>query len=156
MLLGRLRLRCEHSQITGHICRRIGVAAATAAGVTHGKGTQLYVTLMIVEHQCMTMDLHGMWYAEEVLRSASAQGAQSYAGNRILEAVRRLCKHVAEIFVLCAHKALHAASLYERDIYPRTSFLSARKYVKQSLHPSVCRLIQRTVAAVEVEMLKIG
>ena len=49
--------------------------------------------------------------------------------------------------------------LYERDIYPRTSFLSARKYnypVKQSRHPKVCKWIQDAVAAVEIEMLKVG
>ena len=54
--------------------------------------------------------------------------------------------------------AIHTI-LYERDIYPRTSFLSARKYnfpVKQSRHPSVCKWIQDAVAAVEVEMLKVG
>lgn len=54
--------------------------------------------------------------------------------------------------------AIHTI-LYERDIYPRTSFLSARKYnlpVKQSRHPKVCQWIQDAVAAVEVEMLKVG
>lgn len=53
--------------------------------------------------------------------------------------------------------AIHTI-LYERDIYPRESFLSARKYnypVKQSRHPKVCRWIQDAVAAVEVEMLKV-
>ena len=48
--------------------------------------------------------------------------------------------------------------LYERDVYPRTSFLSARKYncsVRQNRHPKVCKWIQDAVAAVEVEMLKV-
>lgn len=48
--------------------------------------------------------------------------------------------------------------LYERDIYPQTSFLKARKYnypVRQSRHPKVCQWIQDAVAAVEVEMLKV-
>lgn len=48
--------------------------------------------------------------------------------------------------------------LYERDIYPRTSFLKARKFnypVQQSRHPKVCQWIQDAVAAVEVEMLKV-
>ena len=48
--------------------------------------------------------------------------------------------------------------LYERDIYPRTSFLSARKYnypVRQNRHPKVCKWIQDAVAAVEVELLKV-
>ena len=53
--------------------------------------------------------------------------------------------------------AIHTI-LYERDIYPRESFLSARKYnypVKQSRHPKVCKWIQDAVAAVQVEMLKV-
>lgn len=48
--------------------------------------------------------------------------------------------------------------LYERDIYPRTSFLKARKYnypVRQSRHPKVCKWVQDAVAAVEAEMLKV-
>ncbi|KAL8965985.1 MAG: hypothetical protein Q9183_003585 [Haloplaca sp. 2 TL-2023] len=52
--------------------------------------------------------------------------------------------------------AIHTI-LYERQLYPRTSFLAARKYncpVRQSRHPKVCRWIQDAVAAVEVEMLK--
>lgn len=54
--------------------------------------------------------------------------------------------------------AIHTI-LYERNIYPQTSFISARKYnypVKQSRHPKVCKWIQDAVAAVEVEMLKVG
>ncbi|KAL9022414.1 MAG: hypothetical protein Q9185_000320 [Variospora sp. 1 TL-2023] len=52
--------------------------------------------------------------------------------------------------------AIHTI-LHERDIYPRPSFLTARKFncpVKQSRHPKVCKWIQDAVAAVEVEMLK--
>lgn len=54
--------------------------------------------------------------------------------------------------------AIHTI-LYERNIYPQTSFLKARKYnypVRQSRHPSLCKWIQDAVAAVEVEMLKVG
>jgi mitotic spindle assembly checkpoint protein MAD2B len=39
--------------------------------------------------------------------------------------------------------AIHTI-LYERDIYPRDSFLSAKKYnysVRQSRHPKVCQWI---------------
>lgn len=53
--------------------------------------------------------------------------------------------------------AIHTI-LYERDIYPRSSFLAARKFncpVRQSRHPKVCKWIQDAVAAVEVEMLKV-
>jgi len=52
--------------------------------------------------------------------------------------------------------AIHTI-LYERDIYPRTSFLSARKYnfaVRQSRHPRVCKWITDAVSAVEAELLK--
>ena len=54
--------------------------------------------------------------------------------------------------------AIHTI-LYERNIYPQTSFLKARKYnypVRQSRHPRVCKWIQDAVAAVENEMLKVG
>jgi len=52
--------------------------------------------------------------------------------------------------------AIHTI-LYERNIYPRTSFLSARKYnfsVRQSRHPKVCKWITDAVSAVETELLK--
>ena len=52
--------------------------------------------------------------------------------------------------------AIHTI-LYERSIYPQTSFLSARKFnfaVRQSRHPKVCEWINDAVAAVEAELLK--
>jgi mitotic spindle assembly checkpoint protein MAD2B len=52
--------------------------------------------------------------------------------------------------------AIHTV-LYERQIYPQTSFLSARKYnfpVRQSRHPKVCEWVNDAVAAVEAELLK--
>ncbi|KAI9836389.1 MAG: hypothetical protein M1819_001419 [Sarea resinae] len=52
--------------------------------------------------------------------------------------------------------AIHTI-LYERSIYPASSFLSSRKYnypVRQNRHPKVCKWIQDAVAAVEAEMLK--
>lgn len=52
--------------------------------------------------------------------------------------------------------AIHTV-LYERQIYPQTSFLSARKYnlsVRQNRHPKVCEWINDAVAAVETELLK--
>ncbi|KAK8219376.1 hypothetical protein M8818_001111 [Zalaria obscura] len=52
--------------------------------------------------------------------------------------------------------AIHTI-LYERSVYPQTSFLSARKYnyaVRQNRHPKVCRWIQDAVTAVEAEILK--
>lgn len=53
--------------------------------------------------------------------------------------------------------AIHTI-LYERNIYPRTSFLTARKFncpVRQSRHPAVCKWIQDAVAAVQVQMFKV-
>ncbi|KAK5129331.1 hypothetical protein LTR08_003589 [Meristemomyces frigidus] len=52
--------------------------------------------------------------------------------------------------------AIHTI-LYERAIYPPTSFLSARKYnlsVRQNRHPKVCEWINDAVSAVETELLK--
>ena len=52
--------------------------------------------------------------------------------------------------------AIHVI-LYERSIYPQTSFLSARKFnfaVRQSRHPKVCEWINDAVTAVETELLK--
>lgn len=47
--------------------------------------------------------------------------------------------------------------LYERTIYPKTSFLAARRYnhpVRQSRHPKVCEWINDAVTSVEAELLK--
>lgn len=52
--------------------------------------------------------------------------------------------------------AIHTI-LYERHIYPATSFLSARKYnyaVRQNRHPRVCEWVTDAVAEVEAELLK--
>jgi mitotic spindle assembly checkpoint protein MAD2B len=52
--------------------------------------------------------------------------------------------------------AIHTI-LYERGIYPQTSFLSARKYefaVRQNRHPKVCKWINDAVDAAEAELLK--
>lgn len=49
--------------------------------------------------------------------------------------------------------------LFERALYPRESFLRARKFnypVRQSRHPGVCKWIQDAVKAVEVEMAKVS
>lgn len=52
--------------------------------------------------------------------------------------------------------AIHTI-LYERNIYPQTSFLSARKYnfaVRQNRHPKVCEWINDAISSVETELLK--
>lgn len=51
--------------------------------------------------------------------------------------------------------AIHTI-LYERAIYPRSSFLTARKYnfsVRQNRHPKVCQWIQDAITAIESELL---
>ena len=52
--------------------------------------------------------------------------------------------------------AIHTI-LYERAIYPQSSFLTARKYdcaVRQNRHPRVCQWIQDAVIAIESELLR--
>lgn len=52
--------------------------------------------------------------------------------------------------------AIHTI-LFERGIYPQTSFISARKYnfaVRQNRHPKVCEWINDAVTAVETELYK--
>ena len=52
--------------------------------------------------------------------------------------------------------AIHTI-LYERAIYPQSSFLTARKYnypVRQNRHPRVCQWIQDAITAIEEELLK--
>lgn len=47
--------------------------------------------------------------------------------------------------------------LYERSIYPKTSFLTAKRYnhpVRQSRHPKVCEWMNDAIAAVETELHK--
>lgn len=47
--------------------------------------------------------------------------------------------------------------LYERSVYPKTSFLTAKRYnhpVRQSRHPRVCEWINDAIAAVETELHK--
>lgn len=65
---------------------------------------------------------------------------------------RALISHFSDFLTVAIHTLL-----YERNIYPRTSFLSARKYnyaVRQSRHPKVCEWINDAVAAVKTELLK--
>ena len=52
--------------------------------------------------------------------------------------------------------AIHTI-LYERAIYPQSSFLTARKYnfsVRQNRHPKVCQWIQDAITAIESELLR--
>lgn len=72
----------------------------------------------------------------------------------VLNNYRTVVSAFIDFLTVCIHTII-----FERDIYPQTSFLTARKYncpVKQSRHPQVCRWIQDAVAAVQAEMLKVS
>ena len=65
---------------------------------------------------------------------------------------RTLVTAFTDFFTVAIHTIL-----YEREIYPPTSFLSARKYnfpVRQNRHPKVCEWVNDAVTAVETEVLK--
>nr|POE72429.1 dna polymerase zeta processivity subunit [Quercus suber] len=65
-------------------------------------------------------------------------------------------RKIVTAFTDFALVAIHTI-LYERKIYPQTSFLTARKYnfpVHQSRHPKVCEWINDAVNALEQELLK--
>ncbi|WPH04743.1 Hypothetical protein R9X50_00763800 [Acrodontium crateriforme] len=69
-----------------------------------------------------------------------------------LPTFRTLVTTFTDFFTVAIHSIL-----YERSIYPKTSFLSARKYnfaVRQNRHPKVCEWINDAVSAVETELLK--
>ncbi|KAL9096940.1 MAG: hypothetical protein Q9165_000904 [Trypethelium subeluteriae] len=63
---------------------------------------------------------------------------------------------LASSFIDFLTVAIHTI-LYERNLYPSETFLSAHKYhyaVRQSRHPRVCAWIQAATSAVEAELLK--
>lgn len=86
------------------------------------------------------------WHAQKgakFIRSAMAGSDSTF---------RHLITNFTDFLTVAIHTIL-----YERSIYPQTSFLSARKYnlpVRQSRHPKVCEWINDAVAAVETELLK--
>ncbi|KAI9787170.1 MAG: hypothetical protein M1839_003405 [Geoglossum umbratile] len=70
-----------------------------------------------------------------------------------LDTYQGLVGAFADFLVVAIHTIL-----YERGVYPRESFLSARKYnypVRQNRHPKVCRWVADAVSAVEAELLKV-
>jgi len=63
-----------------------------------------------------------------------------------------LCQTFSAFLIVALHTVL-----YERNIYPESTFLTARAYnfpVRQSRHPLVCQWINEAVNAVEAELLK--
>jgi len=67
---------------------------------------------------------------------------------------RTLITAFADFLTVATHTIL-----YERSVYPQTSFLSAKKYnhlARQNRHPKVCDWINDAVTAVETELLKGG
>ncbi|MCJ1397727.1 hypothetical protein MMC11_000923 [Xylographa trunciseda] len=78
--------------------------------------------------------------------------APSTLNPPVLDTYQAVVAEFCEFLTVAVHTIL-----YERDIYPRASFISARKYnypVRQNRHPKVCKWIQDAVAAVEAELLK--
>ncbi len=72
----------------------------------------------------------------------------------VLDTYRAVVTAYSEFLTVAIHTIL-----YERNLYPQASFIKARKYnypVRQNRHPKVCKWIMDAVAAVEVEMLKVG
>ena len=79
--------------------------------------------------------------------------APNNTSTAVLDTYQAVVSAFCEFLTVAVHTIL-----YERNIYPRTSFLNARKYnypVCQNRHPKVCKWIQDAVAAVEVELLKV-
>ena len=73
--------------------------------------------------------------------------------NDVLDTYQSVVSAFCEFLTVSVHTLL-----YERDIYPRTSFLAARKYnhaVRQSRHPKVCKWVADAVDAVRKELLKV-
>jgi len=63
-----------------------------------------------------------------------------------------LCQTFSAFLIVALHTIL-----YERSIYPASTFLTARAYnfpVRQSRHPLVCQWVNDAVNAVEAELLK--
>ncbi|KFY86032.1 hypothetical protein V500_07922 [Pseudogymnoascus sp. VKM F-4518 (FW-2643)] len=68
----------------------------------------------------------------------------------ILNTYTSLLRTLSSFLIVAIHTLL-----YERALYPATSFISARAYnypVRQSRHPKVCEWVSDAVAAVEKEM----
>ena len=64
---------------------------------------------------------------------------------------------IVDSFADFLHVAIHTI-LYERQIYPSSLFLPARKYnhpVRQARHPKLCRWIQDAVDACTVQVLRV-
>lgn len=71
----------------------------------------------------------------------------------VLDTQQALVSTFIEFFIIATHTIL-----YERDIYPKSTFLAARRYncpVRQNRHPKVCTWIVDAANAVEVELLKV-
>lgn len=71
----------------------------------------------------------------------------------VLDNYQAVVSAFSEFLIVAIHSIL-----YERNLYPQTSFIKARKYnypVRQSRHPKLCKWIMDAVASVEVEMLKV-
>jgi mitotic spindle assembly checkpoint protein MAD2B len=72
--------------------------------------------------------------------------------TNVLNSYQSLLTTFSDFLIVAIHTIL-----YERAIYPPSTFISTRKYnfpVRQNRHPKVCKWIMDAVAAVEAEMQK--
>lgn len=100
-------------------------------------------------------------FSEAVSRNTSkhASSATTYKtcttmADQVLEHYLSLVNSFTDFLTVATHTIL-----YERGIYPRESFMSARKYnyaVKQNRHPAVCKFVDDAIAAVRTELLKVS
>ena len=101
-----------------------------------------------------TKNWHG-WYPVLATLASQVLAMATYNSDApVLDTYQAVVSAYCDFLTVAIHTIL-----YERNIYPQTSFLKARKYnypVRQSRHPRVCKWIQDAVAAVEGEMLKVG
>ena len=102
-----------------------------------------------------TKKWHGGWYPVLATLVCRVLAMTTYNLDApVLDTYQAVVSAFCDFLTVAIHTIL-----YERNIYPQTSFLKARKYnhaVRQNRHPKVCKWIQDAVAAVEGEMLKVG
>ena len=74
--------------------------------------------------------------------------------DQVLENYLSLVNAFTDFLTVATHTIL-----YERDIYPKESFMGARKYnyaVKQNRHPAVCKFVDDAITAIRTELLKVS
>lgn len=89
----------------------------------------------------------------QITRSCISKMASYNSEAPVLDTYQAVVSAYCDFLTVAIHTIL-----YERNVYPQTSFIKARKYnypVRQSRHPKLCKWIMDAVSSVEVEMLKV-